>query len=46
MTLYKNKARLPNTENIGKKIVSIPMHPNLSNNEIDMVIKSVNEYGN
>jgi len=46
MTLYKNKTRLPNTENIGKKIVSIPMHPNLSNNEIDMVIKSVNEYGN
>ena len=44
MTLYKNMAKLPITENIGQNIVSLPIHPNLSNNEIQQVINSVNKF--
>ncbi len=44
MTLYKNKTKLPITENFGKTIVSLPMHPNLSTDDIERVIDSVNEF--
>ena len=44
MTLYKNKTKLPITENFGKTIVSLPMHPNLSTDDIERVINSVNEF--
>jgi dTDP-4-amino-4,6-dideoxygalactose transaminase len=45
MSLYKNnKLKLPITEKIGKEIVSIPIHPNLSNSDIEKIIKSVNEF--
>jgi perosamine synthetase len=45
MSLYKNnKLKLPITEKIGKEIVSIPIHPNLSNSEIEKIIKSVNKF--
>ena len=43
MTLYKNKISLPVTENIGKEIVSIPIHPNLSETDVEFIIKSINE---
>jgi perosamine synthetase len=42
MSFYKSKIKLLNTEKIAKKIVTIPIHPNLSENEIDCVIKTVN----
>lgn len=44
MTMYKSKIRLPITEDIGKKIVSIPMHPNLKEFEINKIINSINKF--
>ena len=32
------------TEKVGKQIVTIPIHPNLKENEIKKVIKCVNEF--
>jgi len=44
MTFYKKfKAKLPLTEKIGKQIVSIPLHPNLTEEEVDFVISSINK---
>ena len=42
MTYYKNKIKLPITERIGKEIVSLPTHPNLTKNDVSKVIESVN----
>ena len=42
MSFYKSKVNLPITEKIEGKIVSIPIHPNLKNNEIDKIIKLTN----
>lgn len=42
-TMYKTDQKLPMTEKISKSIVSIPTHPNLSDNHVDQVIKSINE---
>ena len=44
MSLYRNQAKLPVTEEIGRKIVSLPIHPNLTNSDVDKIIKSVNDY--
>jgi len=44
MTFFKNNTKLKNTEKITKEIVSIPMHPNLSNTQVDRVIKITNKY--
>ena len=42
--LYTKKFNLPITEQVGKSIVSIPMHPNLNNSEIDSIISNVNKF--
>ena len=42
MSYYSNKIILPETEIAGKNIVSIPIHPNLSKNDVEKIIKSVN----
>ena len=42
MTLFNQKNQLPNTELIGKEIVTIPTHPGLSQDDIDFVIKKIN----
>jgi perosamine synthetase len=44
MTYYRSKTILPETEIVGEKIVSIPTHPNLSDSDIDRVIRAVNKY--
>tara|TARA_Y100001936_G_scaffold188676_1_gene187013 strand:+ start:1093 stop:2181 length:1089 start_codon:yes stop_codon:yes gene_type:complete len=44
MTLYKNMKKLPITENFGKSVVSLPMHPNLSNADVEKVIDCVNKF--
>ena len=44
MSMYKNNKKLGSTEKIGKKIVSIPIHPNLSNSQIDKIINSINKF--
>jgi len=44
MTFYKNKIKLPITEKIGKEVVSIPIHQNLKEDEINRIIKVVNKF--
>ena len=43
MSYYKNKIKLPITEKIGKEIVSIPTHPNLTKIEVDKIINTIND---
>ena len=43
-TFYKNSSRLPITDKISKQIVSIPIHPNLSNYEVGKIIRLVNKF--
>ena len=45
-TMYKNTGKLPITEKISKKIVSLPIHPNLTENDIDKIIVNVNRFAN
>ena len=44
MKFYRQKTKLPITENAGKSLVSLPTHPNLDENDIDKVIKMVNSF--
>jgi len=44
MSLFKNKLKLPLTERVSKEIVSIPMHPNLTEEETDKVVNSINKF--
>ncbi len=46
MSLYKSEIKLPNTEKVGKEIVTLPIHPNLSKKDIDFVIRNVNNFEN
>ena len=43
-SLYKNNVKLPITEKIGKEIVTLPMHPNLTENNLDKIIKLTNRF--
>ena len=44
MTLYKDSTKLPITENMGNQIISLPIHPNLTNTNIEKIIHNVNEF--
>jgi dTDP-4-amino-4,6-dideoxygalactose transaminase len=44
MKMYQNNTVLPNTERIGKQIVTIPIHPNLKKFEIDKIVDLVNKF--
>jgi dTDP-4-amino-4,6-dideoxygalactose transaminase len=44
MTFFDKKIHLPNTEQISKEIVIIPTHPNLSQDDVDYIIKKINLY--
>ena len=44
MKMYQNHTVLPNTEKIGKQIVTIPIHPNLKNFEMDKIASSINKF--
>ncbi|AJW71789.1 DegT/DnrJ/EryC1/StrS family aminotransferase [Nitrosopumilus adriaticus] len=41
-SFYKSKIKLPITEKVSKEIVTLPTHPNLSDYDIDKIIKTVN----
>ena len=41
---YAKKSNLPVTDIVGDSIVSIPMHPNLDDSEVDTIISSVNKF--
>ena len=42
-SFYKKKASLPITEKISKEIVTIPIHPNLTDNQITKIISNINK---
>ena len=42
----KNKIKLAKTDEIGENIVSIPTHLNLTNNDVDHIISSINKFQN
>jgi dTDP-4-amino-4,6-dideoxygalactose transaminase len=44
MTRYKNSIKLPVTERVGREIVSIPIHPNLSKDDVVKIIKYINKF--
>lgn len=44
MGFYKSKLKLPITESVAESIVSIPIHPNLTEYDISKIIKSVNRF--
>lgn len=44
MSFYKNRTSLPNTEKICEQLVSLPIHPNLTENNLDRIISNVNKY--
>lgn len=44
MSFYKKSIKLPVTEEVGKSIVTIPMHPNLTESDVDKVITNVNKF--
>jgi len=46
MKFYSSKSKLPVTENSGKHIVTIPIHPNLSKKNIEKIIKLTNKFAN
>jgi perosamine synthetase len=43
-SFYKSKIDLPITEKVSEEIVSLPTHPNLTENELEKIIKNVNEF--
>jgi dTDP-4-amino-4,6-dideoxygalactose transaminase len=44
MSLYNSAKRLPITENISRNIVSIPIHPNLTEMDVNKIIDLVNKF--
>jgi len=44
MSFYRGQYKLPNTEKAGKEIVSLPMHPNLTDSDVSQVIKFTNKF--
>lgn len=43
MTMYKTNAKLPTTEEIGQQIVTLPTHPNLTEENLTTIIEAVNK---
>jgi len=43
-SMYKSNRHLPITEKAGNEIVSIPIHPNLSDDEIFKIIHAINKF--
>ena len=44
MKLYYKKQKLPVTDDIGNKLVSLPIHPNLSSLDVEKIIKLTNKF--
>jgi len=43
MSFYNTKTKLPITEKVGNEIVTLPIHPNLTDSDIDFIIKTTNK---
>jgi len=44
MSIYKKSIKLPTTEKAGQQIVSIPIHPNLSESQVSKIIRYTNKF--
>lgn len=44
MSFYKGKYNLPNTEKIIQEVVSLPIHPNLKQKDVNYIIGKVNRF--
>ncbi len=44
MKYYKSKSKLPITEKVGKNIVSLPIHPNLHESDVNKIINLTNKF--
>jgi len=44
MSMYKNKTKLEVTEKTGNEIVALPTHPNLSDDDVNRIISTVNSF--
>ena len=44
MSFYNSKITLPVTEMACNRIVSLPTHPNLTDNDLNRIIKIVNKF--
>ena len=44
MSYYKNKKPLPITEKISNEIVTIPIHPNLTDNQLSKIVHFINKF--
>jgi len=44
MSFYKRSNKILNTEKAAKEIVTIPIHPNLTQDQLDYIIKLVNKF--
>ena len=42
MSFYKSSNKILNTEKVGKEIVTIPIHPNLTQLQLDYITESIN----
>lgn len=43
MSYYKTKIKLPVTERVGNEIVTLPMHANLKDHDVDFIINTANK---
>ena len=43
-SFYNKKINLPNTYYVSERIVTLPIHPNLSENDVSKIIKYVNKF--
>ena len=43
-SLYQSKIKLPITEKVGKEIVTLPTHPNITIKDLEKIIKTVNKF--
>jgi dTDP-4-amino-4,6-dideoxygalactose transaminase len=41
---FQNALYFPVTESISKKILSLPMYPEMSNDQVEYIVKSINEF--
>jgi len=46
MSYYNSKVKLPTTEKVGQEIVTLPTHPNLSDDDVDFIIRTTNSMSN
>jgi dTDP-4-amino-4,6-dideoxygalactose transaminase len=44
MKLYNSKLKLKITEETSEKLVSLPIHPNLTDSDVKRVIKLTNQF--